>query len=175
MERNAETLQNIIDICAQTPDILDAMLAPISDEQFDWCPNEDEWSIRQTVLHLYDIDNLAFAGRVIHIMANDGGSLAGITPEERDRDRAPEGVSKDDLLVLFRQRRLANCEAARTHDPAALEATASYKDMGAFTAWDFVLEWAYHDHSHLNQIGDIIKAQIVPAFSATMAKALGEA
>ena len=175
MERNAETIQKMIDLCAQTPDILEAMLAPVNDELFDWQPSEEEWSIRKTVLHLYDIDNLAFAGRIKKIMANDGGAMGGISPEDRDKDRAPAGVSKDELLALFRERRSKNCAEARNHNAKALEASNSYKDMGNFTAWDFLLEWPYHDHSHLNQIGDIIKAHIVPAFSPTMAKALGEA
>ena len=175
MERNAETLQKMIDLCAQTPAILEAMLAPISDEQFDWTPNEEEWSIRQTVLHLYDVDNLAFAGRIQYIMANDGGTLPGISTEDRDKERAPANASKEELLTLFRQRRTQNCAEARHHDPDQLEASVSYRDMGNFSAWDFVLEWPYHDHSHLNQIGDILKAQIAPAFSPTMAKALGEA
>ncbi len=175
MEHNKQTIQQAVNMVAGTPAILEALLEPLNESQLNWKQDEESWSIRQVVEHLYNADNMAFAGRIAFIMANDGAAMPAISPEERARERAPEGISIVELLGLFRTRRLQNCATVRAFDPEPLAHTVTHQEYGAFAAWDFLLEWPYHDLSHLAQIGHIIKAQLVPGLSETMAKALGEA
>ena len=151
-----------------------AMLEPLNEAQLNWKQDEESWSIRQVVEHLYNADNMAFAGRIAYIMENDGAAMPAITPEDRAAGTSALRVSVWlELLALFRERRLQNCARARAFDPDPLAHTVTYQDYGAFAAWDFLLEWPYHDLSHLAQIGDIIKAQNRPWLQRNHGQGIG--
>ena len=48
----------------------------------------------------------------------------------------------------------------------------SYPGFGTFAAGDFVFEWPFHDHKHLQQILAITKAAYLPSMTDTMRNAL---
>ena len=60
--------------------------------------------------------------------------------------------------------------AALTDEQLTL--TADYPGFGTFAAGDFVFEWPFHDHEHLQQILAITKAAYLPSMTDTMRDAL---
>ena len=83
------------------------MLAPVGDELFDWQPSEDEWSIRRTVLHLYDIDNPAFAGRIKNIVAK-AATLSLSSPSRHEKRPTRQKVQTNESTCYHTEQSFAN-------------------------------------------------------------------
>ncbi len=89
-----------------------------------------------------------------------------------DDAEAAAAADLDDLLAELRTERETSTAFLESLGPADLETTASYGTHGVFTAGDFVHEWPFHDHDHLQQILDILKQSYLPHMTETMRSAL---
>ena len=103
------------DVCAALPrqiEELRAALEPLSDEQACFRPGTNEWSIKEVIGHLNDVERV-FSYRLLRISRNDPTPLPGF--EQTDYVRAAEfdRLSLTDLLGEFEFLRLANVLAIR--------------------------------------------------------------
>lgn len=155
-----------------TPAALEAMLAHLDDELLCWRPQPADWCIKDVVGHLIVTDQLAFADRIRLIVEGDTPEIPGIPVNQIAAQRNDAARPIGELLQEFQMGRTAVLPYLAHLTPSQLAKTGTYPKYGTFHAYDFFYEWPYHDQSHLQQIGDILKTYLLPHMSQTMRQAL---
>ncbi len=162
--------EHVAAVVERTPDVLAAVLATYPPDALTTPPAAGEWSVHDVIEHLITGDGPAFRDRVAGITAGDP-EIASFDPAAVMGARDPNAVPLDQLLDDLREQRRQSAELIRSLDVAALARTSMHPG-GEFRADDFVNEWPFHDHDHLQQILDILKQWHSTAMSATMRRAL---
>lgn len=155
-----------------TPAALEAMLAHLADELLVWRPQPADWCIKEVVGHLIVTDRLAFADRIQLIAVGDNADIPAVFVNQLAAERNDAARPIAALLAEFREGRTAVLPQLTQLTPSQLAKTGTYPKYGTFHAYDFLYEWPYHDQSHLQQIGDILKTYLIPHMSQTMRQAL---
>ena len=87
-------------------------------------------------------------------------------------ERDFNAVALPDLLAEFEASRKRVVPFVAALDEDQLARTGEYPGFGTFAVGDFVLEWPFHDHEHLQQILAITKAAYLPSMGEAMRAAL---
>ncbi|MFK8025521.1 MAG: DinB family protein [Ilumatobacter sp.] len=153
-----------------TPEVLATLLAPYPDEALTTRPAEGEWSVHEIIEHLVTGDGPAFRDRVSSIVSGNP-SIAAFDPAAVMGRRDPNATPLAQLLDDLRNERSRSSELIRSLSDDELSRTATHR-AGEFRAGDFVDEWPFHDHDHLQQILEVLKAWHARSMSATMRRAL---
>ncbi|MEZ4513696.1 MAG: DinB family protein [Chloroflexota bacterium] len=165
--------QEIVHMLQGTPAVLEAMLAHLDDKLLCWQPQPADWCIKEVLGHLIATDQLAFADRIWLIVEGNNPEIPAVPVNQIASERNDVARPIGDLLAEFRVGRTAVLPQLAHLTPDQLAKTGTYPSYGTFHAYDFLYEWPYHDHSHLQQISDILKAHVFPHMSQTMQQALG--
>jgi uncharacterized damage-inducible protein DinB len=88
-------------------DELHAALDPLSDTQERFRPEPQEWSIKEVIGHLGDVERV-FSYRLLRISRNDATPLPGFEQEDYVREAAFDNTPLNDLLYEFEYLRHAN-------------------------------------------------------------------
>jgi hypothetical protein len=123
---------NVIDVLEQTPERVRSLIAGQSEEALSFKPAPDEFSLRENVLHLRDIDVDGYEQRIIRILSDrdpvfpdvDGAALA----RERNYNAQPVAPA----LEAFAASRARSFERLRAIAPADLERTGELEGAGRF-------------------------------------------
>ena len=153
------------------PAVVRTLLEPLDPATLIVRPEPGEWSVHEVIGHLIATDEGAFEQRVQGIL--DGKpKIPGFSPWAAINERDFNAVTLPDLLAEFdaSRERVVPFVAALTDEQLTL--TADYPGFGTFAAGDFVFEWPFHDHEHLQQILAITKAAYLPSMTDTMRNAL---
>ena len=155
------------------PDVLDAMLSPIDDAVLRTRPDEGEWCPLEVIGHLIACDGPAFRDRISAILDGDG-VIGAFRPWDAINARDLRSMSLADLLDELRAERAVSAafvEGLAGRDLATTGALAG--ETRRFAAGDFLHEWSFHDHDHLQQILGCTKRHYPPHMTDTMRAALG--
>jgi hypothetical protein len=165
-------LAEIADTIENLPKVLATLLEPVDPSVLTTPPAPGEWSVHQVIGHLITIDGPAFRDRITSIVAGGGGDAASFDPgslvEARDFDRESLG----DLLAELVSERTRSSASVRSLVDVDLTVTADFGRHGSLAAADFVHEWPFHDHDHVQQILSILKAAHLPGMTEQMRRAL---
>jgi hypothetical protein len=160
----AATIENL-------PSVLATLLAPIDPAVLARPPSDGEWSVHQVIGHLITGDGPAFRNRVAAIIAGEP-EIAPFDPGTALDARDFDQVALGELLTELTAEREQSAAYLRTLRPVDLLTTSAYGRHGSLAAGDFVLEWPFHDHDHLQQILEILKRAHLPAMTEPMRRAL---
>ena len=164
-------LDAIADSLDSMPTVLGHLLAPIDPAALAVRPEPGEWSVLEVIGHLVATDTGAFRDRISAIVEGEP-EIAGFDPWAAINARDFNAVPLTDLLPEFTAERARSVAFVRWLADSDLSKTAGYGDRGVFAAGDFVYEWPFHDHEHLQQILDILKQRYLPLMTETMRVAL---
>jgi len=162
----------VADTLLATPPLLRTLLEQSSAELLAWKADETTWSIAEVIGHLIAADRVAFADRIEQMLTQDHPNLSRFDVHQLARERQDQLRSLADLLTELADRRQQYVLLVRSLTPAQMARTGHHVRHGDFRVSDFVYEWAYHDHAHLQQIMEILKRSIWPRFSPAMQQAL---
>ena len=157
-------------IIERLPDVLASLLAAYDPEVLTSAPEPGEWSVHQVIEHLVTGDGPAFRTRV-ETISGGVGRIESFDPAAVMGARDPDRVELSVLLGDLRAERVVSAALVRSLTEEQLAMTATHP-QGEFAADDFVLEWPFHDHDHLQQIHEILKMHHAAGMSATMRRAL---
>lgn len=163
----------VADTLVATPKLLHTLVGNLPVTLHTWHPTPDDWSINEVVGHLIAADQVAFAGRIQHMITQDHPTIPAIDVNQIARERQDDQRDLMELLDEFTENRQNHARLVRSLTEEKLARTGFYVKYGDFRVADFVYEWAYHDHAHVQQIMEILKRAVWPHFSATMQQALG--
>ena len=153
------------------PVVLRTLLEPLDPASLIVRPEPGEWSVHEVIGHLIATDAGAFEERIQGIL--DGNpEIPGFSPWAAINERDFNAVALPDLLAEFDLSRARVVPFVAALDADQLTLTADYPAFGTFSAGDFVYEWPFHDHEHLQQILATTKAAYLPPMGDAMRTAL---
>jgi hypothetical protein len=144
--------RNLIDVLAETPEQIQALIAGLTDDELHQRPAPDEWSIADQIGHLWD-DEILYGFRARAILAEDEPRLIGTN---QDRWNALPKPPLAELLLAYRALRAANLALLRGTPAADWEKVGIHQERGRTS---FRLLWetvAGHDLAHLQQVRQTI-------------------
>lgn len=168
LDEVAATIENL-------PAVLHALLAPVDAATLVEPPEPGEWSVHEVIGHLITGDGPAFRKRIAGIV-NGESEIAPFDPATPMGDRDFNAVGLAALLDELRAERSQSAAYVRSLKSSDLLRTSNYVSQGGqdrqFAAGDFVNEWPFHDHDHLQQILANLKVAHLRAMTETMRRAL---
>ena len=143
------------DLYAALPDQINelrAALGSISDSQARFRPGPNEWSIKEVMGHLNDVERV-FSYRLLCISRNDTTSLPGIEQDDYVRMAGFDDYSLEDLLTEFEHLRRANILAIQHLSDEALvrRGTASGATVSARALVYMLVGHVDHHMASLNE------------------------
>src|SRR5204863_6492802 len=99
---------------------LHATLNPLSDVQARFKPGPEEWSIKEVVGHIGDVERV-FSYRLLRISRNDATPLPGFEQEDYVREVDFDDCILSDLLTEFEYLRRANILAIQNMSDEAVK------------------------------------------------------
>jgi hypothetical protein len=142
-------------LLATLPASVQMLVSALPSDLLGWQPAPDSWSIRDVLAHLVDAETLVTRPRIEQMIREDHPLLA-VAPLV-----APAG-DPEQLLAAWVAARAANLPFFRALTAEQLARTGRHPSHGVFTVRDLVIELAYHDQDHLQQIGRIVQAVLYP-------------
>jgi uncharacterized damage-inducible protein DinB len=113
---------------AEQIDELHSTLGTLSDNQARFKPGLNEWSIKEVIGHLSDVERV-FAYRLLRISRNDPTPLPGFEQEDYVREAGFDNYSLDDLLAEFEYLRRANMIAIQQLSAEAIDRRGTASGM----------------------------------------------
>ena len=153
------------------PSVVRTLLEPLDAASLTVRPEPGEWSVHEVIGHLLATDLEAFELRIQSILDGEP-EIPGFSPWAAINERDFNAVALPDLLAEFDASRERAVAYVATLDQEQLALTGDYPGFGTFAAGDFVYEWPFHDHEHLQQILAITKNAYLPSMGESMRKAL---
>jgi DinB family protein len=108
----AEGIGNVFSALSQQINALQTALGSLSDEQGLFRDAPNEWSIKEVVGHLNDVERV-FSYRLLRISRNDPAPLVGFEQDDYVREAGFDNHSLQDLLQEFEYLRRANILAIK--------------------------------------------------------------
>lgn len=155
---NMDFLADAIAALELTPRRAEELVQGLTEQQLSWRASDDNFSLRENVLHLRDIDVEGYEHRVRLILTEDcpvlpdvdGGRLA----VERDYNAQPVAPALQDL----RRSRAASVERLKGCSEADLERDAEMQGVGLITLRRLLELWIEHDREHLADMAELRRA-----------------
>jgi len=143
---------SVIDRLAAMPQTVRDLVTNRSSEEISRRPEGAEFSLRENVLHLRDIDLEGYEPRVVRILAEenpflpdvDGAKLAA----ERDYNAQPLAPALE-AFAASRARSIARLRAAAEAD---FERTGEVEGVGRVTLRELLQRWLEHDAGHIKEM-----------------------
>jgi uncharacterized damage-inducible protein DinB len=150
--RLAVPLGDLVAPLAATPDLVAALAAGLDADTLGRRPAPEEWSMKEVLAHLMELDSRLFLPRFRLMGTEDAPRFQAFDPvawaAERDRR---EGRFEDDLAT-FRRARAETLAYLATLPPGAAERPGLSGFFGPLTLAQYVTHMADHDLEHLAQM-----------------------
>jgi hypothetical protein len=117
--QRAQARSDVFIALAQQIDELNAALGNLSDKQALFRDAPQEWSIKEVIGHLNDVE-LVFSYRLLRISRNDPTPLPGFEQDDYVRAAGFDNHALQDLLLEFEYLRRANILAINNMSPEAI-------------------------------------------------------
>jgi hypothetical protein len=147
----AQRINELIQAYVDGPKRLEAAVAGIPKDAFDYKPGPEHWSIRENLAHLADTDLVA-AARLRYILARPGATLVAFDQNEWATALGYASGSLEGSLALFRVVRVSTAEVLRRVPREAWEYAGAHTELGQQTVEWIVNHFVEHLQAHLATI-----------------------
>lgn len=143
-------------VLEQTPGILRSLLSGASDEDLNWRPAEDRWSIAMVLAHLHDVEVAGFRSRFHAMLASDKPFLASYDQLALFRTHTQfEALAE---LTAFERERKVTLAWLKEMPPEAGARTGRHQELGEISIAELLNEFAFHDLGHMRQIAEVYRS-----------------
>ena len=132
---------------------LQAFVAPLTDTQLRFRPQDKEWSILENIGHLIDIDRL-YVERVDLILSSERPQFAPFNPDEQVSAGNYQTMSLAELMATYSELRQATVAGLSTIAPDELTRVGIHARFGEITVARLVEILANHDEVHYTQMSN---------------------
>ena len=137
---------------------LRTLVQTVSDEQAQWKPNPESWSIKEGVEHVYNEERIDFRKHLKELLSEP--------PQPWGKWRHEELISTEGCRQAFegflveREASIAWLMALRSPnwDVASQAAFGPAADVLLLSAGDVLISWVAHDYLHLRQMIELLFA-----------------
>ncbi len=144
-------------ILRQTPVILRSLLENATEENLDWQPAPDRWSITMVLAHLADVERKGMMQRLHAIAEEEHPHLRVYDQLELFRSgRKFEGIAQ---LAAFEGERKDVLAWLDTVPAATGARTGHHEELGVISFDQLLHEFAFHDLGHIRQILELYRSR----------------
>jgi hypothetical protein len=147
-----------LDQLESTPEILRLMMEGLTEEDTNWKPAPDRFSIAEALEHLSHAEGHCFRARVEKMMEEDSPALEPYDDRVLFAAGQFSGRNAEDSFDHFEDQRELNLEYLRDLPAGALNRTGVHPSLGPVTVSHVLHAWAFDDLCHIQQIAEIIRA-----------------
>lgn len=153
-------LQQAIEILSRTPNVVETMLAGMSDEWVMQNEGGDTWSPYDVIGHYIEGERNDWITRMQIILGDQPEKT--FTPFDRFAQfENSKGKALSQLLDEFKQLRSENLNKLRAANitEADLDKTGIHPHFGTVTLRQLLATWVVHDLGHINQVSRVMAKQ----------------
>ena len=145
-----EQLQEYETVCAR----FSVAIEGLTEEQFHYKPNENDWSVHDIIIHMGDSETGGF-WRIRKTLAEENIILPVYDQEAWQKHLAYEKQDRTLALNLFTALRTSTAALLRSLLDEAWEKTSTHPERGKMTLYDIFLLYLEHGQAHLDQINSL--------------------
>jgi hypothetical protein len=157
-----DKFSSYVEVLQTTPSKLRSLLQGLSEEQLRYKPAPEIFSLKETLLHLRDLEVDGYGKRLRLILAEDLPVFEDIDGTRLARLRRYQSADATRALKEFCQAREGNIAYLRNMTAFQWNRKALFKG-DEITLLDMVDKWAAHDLEHLKEIEELSGKNTVPA------------
>ena len=146
-------------VLEQTPIIIEKIVHLANDDQMQWKPSAERWSISEVLAHLADVEVKGFRERVEKMVESESPALEAY--DQNAAYAAGHYSSKKAIenLHTFCHERDRSLSFLRYLPATALSRSGKHAKLGAITVGQLMNEWAFHDLGHIRQISELLRSR----------------
>lgn len=149
-----ENPTDTLSLLQQNADNLKSLTEPLTEEQLAQKPNTDEWSIRDHIAHFYDTQ-VMLDTRVELMLQNDNPDLVALAVYEFATDKGRHPATAHEILEDFVSKRTNSVANLKSLPLKDLWRLGQHPEFGQLTILRQAAYLAYHEISHLSEIGEL--------------------
>ena len=152
-----EAFPRIADILERTPGVLGELVALATQDELDWQPAPDRWSVSMVFAHLADVEVRGFMSRFTAISEQDHPLL----PSYDQLALFRPGTQFDGLAELqrFSEQRVKTLKWLEPLPASVAERRGRHEDLGDVTFGELLNEFAFHDLGHIRQVIELYRSR----------------
>jgi len=148
-----------IEVLEQTPIILEKLVSLASEEQLQWKPSMERWSISEVLAHLADVEVAGFRERIERMVQTDSPQLAYYEQDAQYKAGKYSGGKAREHLKMFCHERDRSVSWLRYMPESVIERKGKHEQYGQITVGHLLNEWAFHDLGHIRQIAELFRSR----------------
>lgn len=148
-----------IPVLEQTPIIIEKIVWAATEEQMQWKPAMDRWSISEVLAHLADAEVNAFRERVRLMMEKNNPPIEGYDQNAAYAAGKYSNQKGREALKTFCHERDRSLSFLRYVSPDVLARKGQHAKIGPITVAQIMNEWAFHDLGHIRQIAELYRSR----------------
>ncbi len=156
-----EIMINVEEIIRQltaNAEVVRVLVQPISDEQAQWKPNPETWSLKEVMEHFYNEERIDFCKHLKEMLSDPPQPWGEFSPEEYISVES----CRQALNSFLMEREASGVWLRKLESPDwDLESQASFGSEGevlTLSAGDVLGSWVAHDFLHIRQINELLYA-----------------
>ncbi len=143
-------------VLKQTPGVLRSLLGSASEEDLNWQPAPDRWSIAMVLAHLHDVEIAGFRSRFHAMLESDKPFLPSYDQLALFRNGA--GFDAMAELAAFERERNITLDWLKKLPPEAAARIGRHQELGEISVDELLNEFAFHDLGHIRQVAEVYRA-----------------
>jgi hypothetical protein len=142
-----------------TPEIFRLLLDGLTEQEANWKPSPERWSIAEVMEHLSHVEGHGFRARIDQMAGEEMPELKEYDQEAYSAAGQYSGRDFEDSFAHWEEQRETNIEYLRSFHAAAANRAGKHERFGVITVADLMHEWAFHDLGHVRQVIELLRAQ----------------
>jgi DinB superfamily len=148
-----------ISVLEQTPIIIEKIVWACTDEQMQWKPAMDRWSISEVLAHLAEAEVIAFRERIRVMIEKNEPQLESYDQNAAYAAGNYSGKKGRESLKTFCHERDRSLSFLRYVPSTVLARKGQHAILGPITIGHLMNEWAFHDLGHIRQIAELYRSR----------------
>src|SRR6266545_1444691 len=128
-----------------TPEILRALMDQLTEDDAQWKPAPDRFSVAEVLAHLSHVEGHCFRARVELSIGQDGAPWEPYDPKAFEAQGQYSGRDPEESFAHFEEQREVNLQFLRGLPEGAARRTGMHAKLGRITLGELMNEWAFHD------------------------------
>jgi hypothetical protein len=146
-------------VLEQTPIIIEKLVSLASEDQLQWKPSMERWSISEILAHLADVEVAGFRERIERMAQSDMPRLAAYDQNAQyQAGRYTSGKAREHLKVFCHERD-RSLSWLRYLPESVLGRKGQHAEFGVISVAQLMNEWAFHDLGHIRQIAELFRSR----------------
>ena len=130
-----------------------------SNYDWNWRPDQDEWSLTEVICHLRDVEEEVHQPRFVAVLEREDVFLPGVSADEWAVSRGYRNQDGQAALVDFLLRRQETVEMLKDLTPDTWQRQGTHAYLGRTSLHELLFLLTRHDEIHWEQIKSLLAEQ----------------